>query len=340
MNLPHVGVFHVRSDDRVVQASVVRKMLSLVREEDGLSFSGRRVLLNSGRRWQSHSFYRSLLAEIAFALGKRGATVLKLETPRSGERSLDVAEIPGDDLGGSGRPPWEELRPAQGKRIGIDPEGRPFRLPRLGADVDLVVNIACLSADPRAHLAGAMYNTIEMLRGGETSLLGSESFSEIIVDIVSKTLPDLNVLILPEIRSGAARHTFDRAQILVSTDVVAIDSIAAVLAGHEPQEVPAIRKATESGLGIGWPEAIRLSAQRPSALEAVMPGHTVVRSLEDGEAVDSWRPGGTARRTNPADTCCAVEDTVLWSASVAVCVGEARCDACRQCAGDRSLLPN
>jgi len=356
MIFPRVGVFHVRSDDRVVQATAVRRLLSFARGEENLSFSGQRVLLIPDPLWLTLPIYGRLVTEIAVALGRRGATVLMMDTFRTGESEPEASTAEFAARGGEAGLSWRMVSFDRLISTTIRPDGQTFKLPELASQVDLVLNIACLFAEPRARLAGAMYNMIGLLCGRNRRncrilTLDPESLNDAMVDVVSRIVPDLNIVLVPEVLRRFDHDVCDRAQLLVSADVVAVDALAASLAGFESQEIPAINLAAESGLGIGWTEAIRLVGDRPLACEAVLSVRPGVTSPEkkaestagtlcgrvSGSGVSTVSRASIANRSIGV-TICPDRDSVLGQASVATCVGGGNCDTCGECEGDCSTL--
>ncbi len=357
MTLPHVGVFQIRSDDEVARAASVRRLLSSVRGVDGISFSGRRILLNPNPSWLSSSVYGGVVVEVAAALGRRGATVLMAGTFGAAEEKPGVSPAASGATCKAGEPPWQTVdlnwRKSEKLRLG----SRTYKLPSLIFEVDLVVNIACLFAEPRAQLAGAMYNMAGLVCGGNrpncpTLPLAPERFNAAMVDLVSRIMPDLNILVMPGVLGGPDKGRRGRAQLLASADVVAVDTLAASLAGYDPLDIPAVRLAAESGLGIGWIEAITLEGDRPLAWNpglSIQPGgsgsgHTGATS---GALYDrrSFARVPAAFETAPVNppvgvNCCPGGDSTSAPTPVATCVGEVSCDVCPQCVGSCPVLLN
>jgi len=353
IKLPSVGVFDVRSGDRVVQGTVVRRLLAFVRGTDGITFRGRRILLNSNPRWLTHPVYGGIVSELAAALHRRGATVLRAGIPGNGEGSSDGV-LSGSGLAGEAPEPVRQTVPFDCRKSTRVRLGRQtFRLPKPVFEVDLVVNIAGLFVEPRAGLAGAMYNVLKLLcgnrRGGSVWSLDPTSFNTTMVDIVSRIIPDLNILVVPGVAKEPASGIGSVAQILVSTDVVAIDTLAASLVGYDPREIPAISLAAESGLGIGWIEAIRLTGDRPRSWAPTVSTRSEDTWLEqerglffgdhsDVPAVSDYRHASGKRPVRV--TYCPGADSSHTLATVAVCVGEVKCDTCRRCVGVCPALLN
>jgi len=345
VNLPSVGVYDVASVDGGLQASAVRRLLTYVRESSSIAFSGRRILLNPNTRWLTRPAYRNLVAGMATALGRRGASVLLADRsnllkggeglfPATGGGNLDAA------------PPWQTVEFDRRNCTRLHLGSHIYRLPRMVFEVDLVVNIAGLFIEPRAQLAGAIYNMLELLCGRNRRTcpvwsLDANRFNAAMVDIVSRAVPDLNLLAAP----GADGLT----QVLISTDMVAVDTLAATMAGLDPQEIPAVSLAAESGLGIGWIEAIRLVGDRPRTWLPVGPveshGHIKGPDLPVGRLHTFQAQSETGQRSlasvRPvAVTYCNIANSADSLTPTSACVGEDRCDACRRCAKPCPILLN
>lgn len=344
MKLPSVGVFNAAPGSYADPATVARRILSFMRGADGLSFSGRRVLLNPNSYWLLRPEYAALVVGLATALRRRGATVL----PLSGELGSRL-------LAGPKLPP-RLASPSRRQNSHLKLRGHIYELPGLASGTDLLVNIAGLFSEPRAQLAGAIYNTMSLISGRRTDRsfladLDSRLFNTTLVDIAARITPDLNIVYLPHDPGSAIRGGFAPAQCLVSSDIVAVDTLAATLAGYEPQQIPAIRLAAESGLGIGWIEAIRVDGDYPRQMRL----KPLSRAVEDGRA--NWPEemsiplAGSHRHRSligfprtggrPVSvTYCAGSISPHSLQAVAACVGEVRCDRCPRCLGKCPVMVN
>jgi len=144
------------------------------------------------------------VTEIAVALGRRGATVLMMDTFRTGESEPEASTAEFAARGGEAGLSWRMVSFDRLISTTIRPDGQTFRIPELALQVDLVLNIACLFAEPRARLAGAMYNMMGLLCGRNRRdcsilTLDPESLNDAMVDVVSRIVPDLNIVLVPEV---------------------------------------------------------------------------------------------------------------------------------------------
>ena len=339
LDLPCVGVFDVASSAGADSADAVARLLSFVRGAERISFSGRTVLLNVGSNQLCHPDCTDIARGLAAAISQRGAVVLLPEHRSPETKSKDTSDLKGEEP----KFPWRRVTLDRRRSRKVHLNSHPYRIPKLIFEVDLVINLACLFEEPRARLAGAIYNMSELLchsyrRNCPISSLDTVSFNTTIVDFISRVAPDLNIVIVP----GGSQGTF---QLLVSTDAVAVDSLAAGLAGLDPQQIPAVQLAAESGLGIGWLEAIRLYGDRPRRPA----GDRALKSLQSN--VQTSNPAGgpglsghglsaeTFRGIRPVSvTYCPHLDSARSLAAVSTCVRDARCSGCRECVGSCPML--
>lgn len=320
LDLPWVGVFDVASPAGADPADAVGRLLSFVRGAERISFAGRTVLLNVGSNQLRHPDCQDIARDLAAAISRRGAVVLLPEHRSPATKSKHTSH-----QGEPPQVPWQRVSLDRRRSRKIHLNSHPYRIPKIIFEVDLVINLACLFEEPRARLAGAIYNMSELLSGSyrrhcPISSLDSASFNTTIVDFIARVVPDLNIVIVP----GGSRGTF---QLLVSTDAVAADSLAAGLAGLDPQQIPAVQLAAESGLGIGWLEAIRLYGDRPR--------RPAGGSELSGRRLSVERPGDV----RPVSvTYCPHVDFGRSLAAVSTCMRDARCSGCRECVGSCPVL--
>ncbi|MEW5922576.1 MAG: DUF362 domain-containing protein [Candidatus Zixiibacteriota bacterium] len=142
--------------------------------------------------------------------------------------------------------------------------GRAYYLARPAVEADLIINLPKLKTHVLTLMTGAVKNVFGLIPGFRKGNYHKEfpkprDFAEVIVDILSVKTPALTIMdaVLsmegdgPS--SGQPRWT---NLLLASRDPVAVDAIASVIIGLNPERVPTTRVASDAGLGIGWPEMI------------------------------------------------------------------------------------
>jgi len=143
-------------------------------------------------------------------------------------------------------------------------ETRVFYVAVAARQADLVVNLARLRPHAEYGLSGAIENVIGVLPGFQKVALlpgGGSRAARIaaLVDLYAAVAPGLTILDGLEAgeTGGAGDGSADDSLLAVSADGVAIDAIVGAVAGLSAENLDLVRLASESGLGIGWPEAIK-----------------------------------------------------------------------------------
>jgi len=141
---------------------------------------------------------------------------------------------------------------------------RVYFLAKPAVEADLIINLPKLKTHVLTLMTGAVKNMFGLIPGFRKANYHKQfpkpdHFAQVIVDILSLRPPALSIMdaVLSMEGDGPSSGTPRWTNLLLaSRDAVALDTIAAEIIGLNPQKVPTTRIASESGLGIGWPEAI------------------------------------------------------------------------------------
>lgn len=150
--------------------------------------------------------------------------------------------------------------------VSVAIDTRVYHIARPAVQADLVINLPRLKTHMVTLLTGAVKNMFGVIPGFRKGAFHKEaprpeSFSRIIVDIFSAVQPHLTIMdaIVVMEGDGPSRGRPRRLGLLLaSTDAVAVDAVAAEIVGVPAEDVPTTRLAAEAGLGIGWPQGIRI----------------------------------------------------------------------------------
>jgi len=142
--------------------------------------------------------------------------------------------------------------------------GRTFHMSKEAVEADFIINLPKLKTHVLTLLTGAIKNIYGLIPGFRKGNYHKEypkpdEFAEIVVDIFSLVTPGLSIMdgILAMEGDGPSSGTPRWVNLLISsTDAVALDSIVGEIIGFRPYQVPTTKIASESGLGIGWPQAV------------------------------------------------------------------------------------
>lgn len=211
-----------------------------------------------------------LVAAIAREVRTHGGEVIAGDSPGGGVREVrDVWEKTGlAEIAAR-----EDLRLVNFEGSGAvryAVNGQEYYISRPVAEADLIINIPKLKTHVLTLLSGAVKNMFGIVPGFRKANYHKEApnpdaFAQILVDILSLKPPDLTIMdaVLAMEGDGPSSGAPKKLNLLLaSTDPVALDAIAAFVIGIRPDEVPTTRIASESGLGIGWPEAIEVVGNR------------------------------------------------------------------------------
>jgi uncharacterized protein (DUF362 family)/Pyruvate/2-oxoacid:ferredoxin oxidoreductase delta subunit len=147
---------------------------------------------------------------------------------------------------------------------------RYYYLAKPAVEADLIINLPKLKTHVLTLMTGAVKNMFGLIPGFRKGEYHKEAprpadFAQIIVDILSLRPPELTIMdaVLTMEGDGPSSGTPRWSNlIMASSDPVAVDAIAAEIIGLKPNQVPTTRIASESGLGIGWTEAIEIVGEK------------------------------------------------------------------------------
>jgi len=154
--------------------------------------------------------------------------------------------------------------------------------------VDAIVNLPKLKTHMLTNLTGAVKNCLGLLPGGLKRSVHVVAptgplLSEAMVDIYAAITPQLHLMDAVVVMEGAGPAGGQPRQagwLLASKDGVALDYVAAHMAGFDPGRVVTIASAAQAGLGRMGREEIRLVGA--SWAELVLPGfkHPTSRPMD------------------------------------------------------------
>jgi len=133
-------------------------------------------------------------------------------------------------------------------------------------DADYIINIPKLKTHSFTIFTGAVKNMYGIIPYGlrlkyHRQYIKNEDFSQMLVDILSCIPPHLNIMdgiIAMEGEGPSAGNLRKAGVILASSDAVAIDAVAAKIAGFNPLDIFTTFHAHNRGLGIGKIEDIEV----------------------------------------------------------------------------------
>jgi len=173
------------------------------------------------------------------------------------------------------------------------PEGRLLRrldLIRVATEVDAVISVAKFKTHNLTRITGATKNLFGLVPGMtkiayHSKLQDAMRFSRGLIDILSYVRPVLSILdgIVAMHGDGpSGGDPYEAGLLLVGDDALAVDMVAAGLAGWDPMTMPPVRAAAEWGLTtgkltdielLGEPlESVQLEGFRPGRATIVDPG--------------------------------------------------------------------
>ena len=134
-----------------------------------------------------------------------------------------------------------------------------YSLPAILFDDAILINAPTLKPDPRVVVGGAVKNLFGLLPEANKTVY-HERLTDVLLDLLSIVRPHLTVMDLTDVVVDAqGRMVAHRVGgLLVSTDPVAVDSIAAALLDIDPLNIDLFRRAHNLGLGEALPDRIRI----------------------------------------------------------------------------------
>ncbi len=132
-------------------------------------------------------------------------------------------------------------------------------LPDIVVDRPFLVNLPTLKIDSRVTIGGAIKNLFGLLPEPDKSVY-HDRLEDVLLDLLSYLRPQLTIM---DLTSVVLRGTVDDEPVRVggvmaSTDVVAVDALAATLLELDPLNIPLLRRAHDMGLGEALPDRIRV----------------------------------------------------------------------------------
>ncbi|MCF2136202.1 MAG: DUF362 domain-containing protein [Candidatus Thorarchaeota archaeon] len=134
-----------------------------------------------------------------------------------------------------------------------------YDLPRLILQDRFFINVPTLKIDPRVTIGAGIKNLFGLIPEKNKDAL-HEQLEDILLDLLSIVAPDLTILDLTDVVIGSREDekTVHVGGVLVGTDPVAVDALAASLLGRDPLNISLLRRAHDMGLGEALPDRIRL----------------------------------------------------------------------------------
>lgn len=159
--------------------------------------------------------------------------------------------------------------------VRFEVDHREYYLAKPAVEADLIINIPKLKTHVLTLMTGGVKNLFGLIPGFRKATYHKqfpkpEAFAQIIVDILSLMPPGLTIMdgVLAMEGDGPSSGQPRWANLLLgSRDPVALDAVAAEIIGLDPGKVPTTRIASEAGLGIGWPEAVKIVGENLDAVK-------------------------------------------------------------------------
>jgi uncharacterized protein (DUF362 family)/Pyruvate/2-oxoacid:ferredoxin oxidoreductase delta subunit len=138
-------------------------------------------------------------------------------------------------------------------------------------DVDCIINVPKLKTHGLTFMTGAIKNCFGCVSQLTRKHLHSTApnrmqFSQGLVDIYSVIKPRLTLMDAVVGMEGEQGPSFGNPKkigvIIASEDGVAVDAVAASIIGYKPSAIPAIRDATERGIGNGRIEKLEIVGEK------------------------------------------------------------------------------
>ncbi len=134
---------------------------------------------------------------------------------------------------------------------------KKFTLARIVNEVDIIINLPKLKTHVQSIYSGALKNMFGCIPGllkpqFHFKFPEADRFARMIVDLHHIVTPSLNIMDGIQAMHGEGPshgEPFPLGLLMVSTDAVALDSVACRIIGLNPAEVPIIRIANEDRLG-------------------------------------------------------------------------------------------
>ena len=174
------------------------------------------------------------------------------------------------------------------KRLKLVELDRPFKrrvaVLRDVLEADIYISLPKMKTHGLTLLSGSIKNNFGLLAGAQKSWyhyysVKPEIFASIIVEMFKLRPPDLvimDAILAMEGFGPASPETRRVNKVLASDDALALDTVQAQIIGLNPEDIPHLRLARESGLGEADPQKIEILGEastiqeyhRPTAPEA------------------------------------------------------------------------
>lgn len=134
-----------------------------------------------------------------------------------------------------------------------------YRLPVALVESDVLINIACLKTHQLAGVTAGMKNLFGFLPMPRSPY--HRAMDGVICDLTRARKPDLTILDARVGMEGEGPQFGDPrpvGMIIAGRDVVAVDTVATLVMGHDPERIDYLVMAREAGLGEGDPKRIHV----------------------------------------------------------------------------------
>jgi uncharacterized protein (DUF362 family)/Pyruvate/2-oxoacid:ferredoxin oxidoreductase delta subunit len=264
-----VAIVDCSSYDTDILTQKVQESLALLGGLDRFVKPGMKVLLkpnliSAKQPQRAITTHPAVVAVVAREVRKIGADVVVGDSPGGAKRGIQRVW---DNTGMSAMAAREGLELVNFEAAGMEKfrcNGRAYFIARPAVEADFIISLPKLKTHVLTLMTGAVKNIFGLVPGFRKGNYHREfpkpdDFAEVVVDILSIKPPDLTIMdaVLSMEGDGPSSGTPRWTNLLIaSRDPVAIDAVAAEIIGLEPRNVPTTRIASDSGLGIGWPEMI------------------------------------------------------------------------------------
>jgi len=150
-----------------------------------------------------------------------------------------------------------------------------FEIARVAHDADAIINLPKLKTHGMTILTGAVKNLFGCIPGKRkvqwhfNTGIDHMHFANMLVELTALIKPRLTIMDAVVGMEGNGPGSGDPRQIgaiLAGSDAVAVDVVSALLVGIEPEKLPVIRAAAQSGIGETRPENIRIVGEELQSL--------------------------------------------------------------------------
>ncbi|MFH2035343.1 MAG: DUF362 domain-containing protein [Candidatus Zixiibacteriota bacterium] len=266
-----VAIQRCNTYDTDILSNRLHNLLELLGGLDNFVKPGMRVLLkpnliSAKTPDRGITTHPELVAAVAREVKKIGAVPVIGDSPGGAKRGLERVWEKTGMRAIAERDGLELLNFEASGVVQMKCNGRTFYIAREAVEADFIINLPKLKTHVLTLMTGAVKNVFGFIPGFRKGNYHKEypkpnEFAEIIVDIFSLVTPGLSIMdgILAMEGDGPSSGKPRWVNLLIgSADAVALDSIAGEIVGFKPYQVPTTRIASESGLGIGWPQAINI----------------------------------------------------------------------------------